>query len=444
MDLFGLIPSFGGALYTLAAFVVALMIIVAIHEFGHYIVGRWSGIPAEVFSIGFGPVLWSRVDRHGTRWQIAALPLGGYVRFLGDSNAASAPDPEAIEALDPELRGRTMHTAPLWARAATVAAGPVANFILSIAVFAALIGIRGVATDPLTIAELRPVPYENELQVGDEILAIAGRRTPKLEQFQAFIESLPVAPVLDYEVRRDGQRLTVPGPYPYPPLVVGLTPGSAAMDAGLKPGDVILGAEGRPVAAFSELREIVGATQGRPIVLKVWRQGEVFDVTLVPRRVDLPLPDGGFETRWLIGITGGMVFEPRTASPGVFEALGYGAGQTWYIVRSSLSGLYHMIAGTISKCNLRGPIGIAETSAAAASQGLMSFLWFVAVLSTAVGFLNLFPVPILDGGHLVFHAWEAVTGKPPSDFALRILMALGLALIGTLMVFAVLNDITCP
>jgi regulator of sigma E protease len=156
------------------------------------------------------------------------------------------------------------------------------------------------------------------------------------------------------------------------------------------------------------------------------------------------LPEGGFETRWLIGITGGLSFEPVRENVGPFEAIGYGAEQTLFVVRSSLSGLWHMITGAISSCNLQGPIGIAETSGAAASQGIDNFIWFVAVLSTAVGLLNLFPIPVLDGGHLVFHAYEAISGKPPSDKALRIFMTIGLTLLLSLMLFALTNDIFCP
>jgi regulator of sigma E protease len=160
--------------------------------------------------------------------------------------------------------------------------------------------------------------------------------------------------------------------------------------------------------------------------------------------MDLPLPEGGFETRWLIGLSGGMFFEGETRTPGVFEAAWMGVEQTYMIASTSLSGLGHMITGAISSCNLRGPIGIAETSGAMASDGLASFIWFIAVLSTAVGLLNLFPIPVLDGGHLVFHAYEAVTGRPPSDRALRVLMGAGLTLILMLMVFAIGNDLFCP
>ncbi len=216
------------------------------------------------------------------------------------------------------------------------------------------------------------------------------------------------------------------------------------MDIDLRVGDVVRSVDGLPVETFHQLREITGASDGKPMLLKVWRDGEDIDFTLAPRRVDLPDPDGGFETRWLIGITGGMVFVPMTELPGVLAAIGYGAEQTWFIMKSSVSGLTHVISGAISSCNIRGPIGIAQTSGEIASQGLTSFIWFIAVLSTAVGLLNLFPVPVLDGGHLVFHAYEAVVGKPPSDAALRVLMAIGLALLLTLMGFALLNDLTCP
>ncbi len=443
MDLVGLIPSFGGLIWTIGAFIIALSIIVAIHEYGHYIVGRWSGIHAEVFSIGFGPVLAKRTDKRGTVWQIAALPFGGFVRFKGDANAASVGAEDTSEMSAAERR-TTMTGAPLWARAATVFAGPAFNFILSFIVFGAVLMLRGVASDPLTIEELRPLPGEYQLQTGDQILSIAGQDAPDLENFDAYLDQLPVEPVLDYRVLRDGSELTVSGPFPYPAHATAITHDSAARDAGLEAGDVIRSVNGAPVFAFSQLREIVGNSDGAPLALNVWRDGGSLDVTLEPRRVDLPLAEGGFETRWLIGISGGLFFEPQSESPGFFEAAEYGVDQTIFIIRSSLSGLYHMAVGAISTCNISGPIGIAETSGAAASQGWISFVWFIAVLSAAVGLLNLFPIPVLDGGHLVFHAWEAVTGRPPSERALNALMTVGLGLMAMLMVFAITNDLFCP
>lgn len=444
MDIIGLIPSFGGLLYTIGAFVIALLIIIAVHEYGHYIVGRWTGIHAEVFSLGFGPVLWSRHDKHGTRWQVAALPFGGFVKFLGDSDAASGKDTDAIAALEPERRRNTMHSAPLWARALTVAAGPAFNFVLSIIVFALIIGWRGIATDPLTIAELQPVPVAQGLQVGDVVLAVEGTTTPALEDLAEFLDALPNAVEVTYIVGREGAEIEVSGPHPLSAIVGSLNPGSAAMDAGIQIGDVITAVDGQPISTFSQLPEIVEATNGRALQLDIWRDGDSVSIPLTPKRMDLPLAEGGFETRWLIGISNNWAFLPETKSPGLFGSIGYGAEQTYFVVESSLSGLYHMAIGAISSCNMRGPIGIAQTSGQVASQGLTSFIWFIAVLSTAVGLLNLFPIPILDGGHLVFHAFEAVTGRPPSDKALRIMMAVGLAMLLTLMIFALSNDLTCP
>jgi regulator of sigma E protease len=445
MDLIGLIPSFGGLIYTIAAFILALSVIVFVHEYGHYIVGRWSGIKAEVFSIGFGPVLWSRMDRHGTKWQVAALPLGGYVKFLGDASAASDKADEAVMAsLDAGERRHTMHGAPLWARAATVAAGPVFNFILSILVFTAIVMAQGTARDPLTVAEVAVLPGETGLLPGDVIVAVEGQQAPGVEGFGDFIATLAPVPLFDWTVLRDGAETVVAAPYPYPPLVGGVSPQSAALAAGLRQGDVIVAVDGDPIWTFDMLREKVDGSNGGELELSVWRDGETIPVTLTPKRMDLPLQEGGFETRWLIGVNGGLFFTPETEMPGLFEAVGYGADQVMFVIRSSLSGLYHMAVGAISTCNLQGPIGIAETSGAAASQGWLSFIWFIAVLSTAVGLLNLFPIPILDGGHLVFHAYEALAGRPPSDRALRVMMGTGLGLMGLLMVFALTNDLFCP
>jgi regulator of sigma E protease len=447
VDALTLIPQFGGLIWTLVAFIVALSIIVAIHEYGHYIVGRWTGIEAEIFSLGFGPVIWSRMDRHGTRWQIAALPLGGYVKFKGDANAASGTDPDALAQMSPEEQRHTMAGAPLWARTLTVAAGPVFNFVLSVLVFAAVIFARGEVAEPLAVGELRDVPVVNELQEGDRILRIAGIAPPDFDQsdaFSTFSEALPRTPELPYLVERDGREVEVTGPYPYPPIVTQVMPQSAAIAAGLKRGDVITAVNGQEIAAFEELREIVEGSDGAPLDLTVWRDGETVALTLEPRRTDEPQPGGGFETHWRIGIIGGLVFEPAKQMVGPLEAAWAGIAQVFTVIQGSLSGLWHMITGAISSCNLSGPIGIAETSGAMASQGAMSFIWFIAVLSTAVGLLNLFPIPILDGGHLVFYAYEAVSGRPPSDRALQVLMGAGLAMILGLMAFAVTNDLFCP
>ncbi|WP_439562272.1 RIP metalloprotease RseP [Roseinatronobacter sp.] len=444
MDLIGFLPSFGNFFYTIAAFVVVLSIIVAVHEYGHYIVGRWSGIHADVFSIGFGPVLASRKDRRGTVWQIAAIPLGGYVKFAGDADAASGKDADAISSMNDSARRRTMHGAPLWARSATVAAGPVFNFIFSFFVFAALMMVQGVAVDEPVVGEITPLPAQPfELEQGDRILAVEGVETATLGDFLSAAETLPAQAVLNYRVDRDGRVLQVTGPHPQPPLAGSVAMQSAAREARMQPGDVITAIDGTPIATFRELRELVAESAGGALDLTVWRNGEVVNLTLVPRSTDLPLPDGGFETRYLIGLTSGAVFEYATQTPSVLDAATMAATQIWRVLRTSVEGLYYMVLGQISTCNLSSPIGIAEASAAMASDGVFELVWFIAVLSVAIGFLNLFPIPPLDGGHLVFYAYEAVMRRPASDRAIRVLMAIGLSLVLTLFAFALFTDLTC-
>ena len=449
MDVVSLIPQFSGFLYTVISFVVALSIIVAVHEYGHYIVGRWSGIHAEVFSLGFGPVLWSRVDKHGTRWQVALLPFGGFVKFLGDANAASGKDETAMAEAesDPALLRRTMHGAPIWARSATVAAGPVFNFVLSALVFASVIMFQGEPREQLTVGEMVPLPgVFNELQEGDEILAVAGIEAPSFSDssnWVSFSQQIPEQQTLEYLITRDGVDLAVNGPNLSPPLVSFVAPRSAASDAGLQPGDVITAIDGQPVVAFAELKELVEDADGKVLLLDVWRAGQVSELALAPRSVDEPQGDGSFSKEWRIGIAGGLAFSPATQNVGPLDALVAGTIQVRTVIEGSLSGLQHMISGKISTCNLSGPIGIAETSSSMASQGAVSFIWFIAILSTAVGMLNLFPIPMLDGGHLMFYAYEAVVGKPPSDLAMRVLMSLGLATVLTLMLFSLSRDIIC-
>ena len=445
MDLTALIPGFGNFAFTIVAFVIALSVIVAIHEYGHYIVGRWSGIHAEVFSLGFGPVLWSRIDKRGTRWQIAALPFGGYVKFLGDSGAASGKDGETISRLSEEELRHTMHGAPLWARFLTVLAGPVFNFILAIIVFSGLAIWSGVASYPPVIEKLYDLPsQEYGLKEGDRLVAINGIPFPKEEEAANFLDTVPDAPALDYTVMRDGQEITVKGPPLSPPRVAYVNPGWAAEKAGLKEGDVILEIGGQQVYSFDQMIPLINQTKGKPTPLKIWRDGKIVELTLQAQKRDLPKADGSFETRYVIGVSGGFFYEPAADRTGPLQALQIGAKQTWKVIRQSVSGLYHMVAGKISSCNMSGPVGIAKASGQMASQGVDSFIYFIALLSAAVGLLNLFPIPVLDGGHLVFFAWEAVTGAPPSDKALNLLMTVGLVLVLSVMVFALSNDFLCP
>lgn len=446
MDTIGLVPHFGSLALTILAFVVALSVIVAIHEYGHYIIGRLCGIHAEVFSLGFGRVLWSRTDWRGTRWQIAAIPLGGYVKFLGDANAASAGgDAETLSKLSSDELRHTMHGAPLWARAATVAAGPVFNLILSMIVFSGYFLATGLPTERPSVAGLVALPGgSGAVQAGDVILAIDGRETPDWKSIDAFADDLPATPVLTYRVDRGGAVQEVQGPALQPPRIAGIQPASAAFEAGLQVGDVIASINGQPIATFDEIKTTVERTQGQPLDLLVWRAGATSKVTLTPRVTDVPKSSGGFEKRYLIGLFGDLFFTPQTRSASLREAVTGAAGSVWYVASSSISGLAHVVAGKISTCNVGGAVGIAKASGFAASQGLSDFIWFIAVLSTAVGLLNLFPIPVLDGGHLLFHAYEWATGRPLPDKVLNVAFSIGLFIVVGFMIFGLTNDLTCP
>lgn len=440
MDIFAAI---GGTAWTVFFFILALSVIVFIHEYGHYIVGRWSGIHSEVFSIGFGPVLYSRTDKRGTRWQIAAIPFGGYVKFLGDADATSVKAGD-MSGLSVEERRHTMTGAPLWARAATVAAGPVANFILTFVLLAGILLALGVPSEEPTVGAMRDVPHDGPtLVAGDVILAIEGQPTPDREAFGEVVKALPKQQSMAYTVRRDGKDVVVNGPHPFAPVVGQVIIRSAAMDAGLQAGDVILRASGQDVTTFSDLPDIVADSKGNPVPLTIWRAGETFDLTLTPRIRTVEDETGAFVERYQIGIVAGMAFEPAMRRTGLVETVTLAAGQMWEMTTGTLNGLGLMISGAISTCNLSGAIGMAETMGDAARNGVESFIGMMAVLSLGVGILNLFPIPVLDGGHLVFHAYEAVTRRPPSERALRVLMTVGLTLVISLMIFGLSRDLTC-
>lgn len=439
-----ILSGLGGLSWTVAFFVIALGIIVAVHEYGHYIVGRWCGIHAEVFSLGFGPVLFKRRDKRGTQWQLAAIPLGGYVKFLGDSNAASGQDATAMAGLSQSERRHTMHGAPLWARAATVAAGPVFNFILALVVFAGMIQWQGVATGNPTIGNLPAYPFAGpSLMMGDRILSVGGLPTPDLTALAEAADKLPAAPSVTYQVERAGQTVEVQAPHPMPPMVKGVQPTSAAMRAGIQSGDYVLQADGKSVFTFAQLRETVGSSGGSPVDLVIWRAGQQISLSLTPERRDLPLPDGGFETRWLLGLSGGLLMEPELRHAGPVETVQLAAEQSWMVAKSSLSGLWHVVTGAISRCNISGPIGMAEVLGDAARTGPMDFLSLLATLSLGIGLINLFPIPVLDGGHLVFHVYEALTGRAPSARVLGLLMTVGLVVVLSFMAFALTNDLSC-
>ena len=416
------------------------------HEYGHYIVGKWTGIKADVFSVGMGPVVLSRVDKNGTTWQLAAIPFGGFVKFKGDANISSSHvDPKTSAYNKSDLRA-TLHGAPLWARTATVAAGPVFNFVFSIIIFFSLFVSVGQVREPLTISKINPLPFINQLKEGDEIISISGFQLSSASSIKNMLEHIENIDKksIEYEVRRDGEIFNLSGPPVDLPRISGLVPLSAAVEASLNAGDVILEINGEPINKFNQLKEAVEKSAGSPINLTVWREEKIFQTTIVPKREDIPQPEGGFITKWRIGIIGSIYpFELLTESIPVLEAIKLSFFQTYSIITSSINGLYHIIAGNISTCNLSGPIEIAEISSHMAKEGLQSFIQTLALFSAAIGFMNLLPVPVLDGGHLVFFAYEAIFKKPPNQKAFSALMTVGFAFILFFMMFAIFNDYFC-
>jgi regulator of sigma E protease len=442
METIASIPLIGGFVSTVLPFIVVLGIVVSVHEFGHYIVARWCGIRSEVFSIGFGPVLWSRRDQRGTLWQVAALPLGGYVRFLGDSDGSSRADAKALDRLSAAERSASFHGASVGRRMLTVLAGPVFNFLLTIVVFAGIALWQGVPTEPPTVGEIAPLPgVEQPLRPGDVLVSVEGRPVAGFEDLYDAAQAMPEPGPMRVEVERGGAPLQLEAPFPLPPLVQGVEPLSPASRAGLRRGDVILAADGRALGSFGDLREVVLGSGGRTIPLEVWRDGRTLTLEITPMERDTDDGEGGFEKRVMIGVAGAPLYRPKTEIPALWTALGAGVERMAAVVTQSLNAIGYLVTGAIGAENLQGPLGIAQVSGATAAQGLLNFIALIGVISTAIGLFNLFPIPVLDGGHIVAFAIEAVRGRPPSPAVMQIAMSIGLGLILLLMVFATYNDI---
>ncbi len=355
-------------------FLFVLTLIVFVHEFGHFIVARWCGITVKVFSIGFGRELVGWTDRKGTRWRISAIPLGGYVRFLGDENGASMPDREGLEALTPEERAGAFANASVGKRAAVVAAGPIANFILAIAIFTA-------------------------------VFAIYGRQV--------------TAPLVDQVVA-----------------------GSAAEEAGFQPHDLVRSIDGTPVATFNDFQRIVSLSPDQPLSIVVERGGTEVTLAATPRLEEI---DDGFGGKQRVGRLGisrttnqGDVVTEHYSLPQAFAA---GTQETWSIVTRTFTFIGGLFRGTESASQLGGPISVAMVASQAAAFGFAALLTIAAVMSVSIGLLNLFPIPMLDGGHLLFYLFEALRGRPLSERAQEIGFRIGFAALILLMVFATYNDV---
>jgi regulator of sigma E protease len=397
---------------SILAFLALLSVIVFIHEFGHFSVARLIGVRVEVFSIGFGKPLWRWTDRHGTEWRIAAIPLGGYVKFFGDLNAASQKRPEAERSEDhpvttqfprpgheddvaagmtAEERAVCFHFKPVWARAAVVAAGPIANFILAIAIFTALFMALG-------------RPY-------------------------------------------------------WEPVIGEVTPQSAAAEAGLQPGDRVVAINGLTLETFNRLRQIVLISGGGELRFEIERDGEVFEIGVAPRRVEDEDHYGNIVEIWQVGI-GPDPNAYRFETYGFVGAFRESVLELGRFLNVTVRFIGQVITGKEDVRQLGGPIKIAQYAGQSAVSGfdqsayseppsfwtmlkvsLVDFVSLAAAISISIGFLNLLPVPVLDGGHLLYYAYEAIAGQPLGARAQAIGFRVGIVLLASLMIFVTWNDI---
>ena len=441
------IPHFGNLLITVIAFIICLSIIVFVHEFGHYYIGKLSGIHAEVFSIGFGPVLLSLNDKNGTKWQISALPLGGFVKFLGDKNSASSPNIDLKSAKDgADFNRATMQGAPLWARFITVAAGPLFNFIFSGIIFFAVYISQGATKFPLTVEKVFATPYQQQFEKGDIVSSINGVEIyENINDLENLFENSDSEEEFTYTVERNGQKINLENVIQNPPRIGQVLPKSAAITAGLEKGDIILSLNSERITSFNNIKNFVESSKGQALKVEFLRDGEIRKTQLKPLIVDVPAEGGGFDRIYRIGIISNYFpFEPVMQKQSILIALRGAVESIYLIMEGSVKGLYHIVLGNISSCNLSGPISIAETSGQMVKQGGVNYLWFIAVLSTAIGMINLFPIPVLDGGHLLFFAIEALTGKKPDPSIVNKFMTLGFFILISLMLFSIFNDFLCP
>jgi regulator of sigma E protease len=364
----------GGVVAYIIPFLFVLSLVVFFHELGHFLVARWCGVRVLVFSIGFGPEIVGFNDRHGTRWKISAIPLGGFVKFFGDENAASVPDSARLAVMDADERAHSFMFQPVAKRAAIVVAGPLANFLLAIVIFAGVFMLYGKQT-----------------------------MSARVDSVQA---------------------------------------DSAAAEAGFKAGDLVVAINGRPIENFTEMQRIVGANAGEPLAITVDREGNQLVLKATPALKEVKDNFGNVQRVGILGISRSMAAEDLKLHPvAPPQAVVLAVQETWSVIERTLGYIGGVIAGREAANQLGGPIRIAQMSGQVASFGFVPLIQLAAVLSVSIGLLNLFPIPLLDGGHLLFYLIEGVRGRPLSERAQEVGFRIGLAIVLMLMIFATFNDI---
>ena len=375
MEIMGGLSALGGGLVGyVVPFLFVLTIVVFFHELGHFLMARWCGIKVLVFSVGFGPEIAGFYDRYGTRWKISAIPLGGYVKFFGDENAASAPDQSAAATMTEAEKKDSFQFQPVGSRALVVAAGPVANFLLAIAIFAGIFMTVGKQTTSARVDTVQP--------------------------------------------------------------------GSAAQTAGFKPGDLVLTINREKIESFSDMQRIVSISAGAPLTIEVDRDNAQVTLKAVPQLKEIKDNFGNVHRLGVLGISRSMApGDIKTEKAPPLRAIVMGAQETWFVVDRTMSYISGVFTGREAADQLGGPIRIAQVSGQVATAGFAPLIHLTAVLSVSIGLLNLFPIPLLDGGHLLFYAIETIRGRPLSERAQELGFRIGLAIVLMLMIFATFNDI---
>ena len=364
----------GGLIGYVVPFLFVLTVVVFFHELGHFLMARLCGIKVLVFSVGFGPEIAGFNDRYGTRWKISAVPLGGYVKFFGDDNAASVPDQAAAASMSDADRKDSFMFQPVRSRAAVVAAGPIANFVLAIAIFAAIFMTVGKQTTSARVDTVQPA--------------------------------------------------------------------SAAEVAGFKPGDLVTAINGEKIQSFSDMQRIVSISAGDTLSIDVDRGGAPITLKATPQLKELKDNFGNVHRLGVLGISRSMSpGDIKTEKAGPLRAVVMGAQETWFVVDRTLAYIGGVFVGREAADQLGGPIRIAQVSGQVATAGFTALIHLTAVLSVSIGLLNLFPIPLLDGGHLLFYAIETIRGRPLSERAQEVGFRIGLAVVVMLMIFATFNDI---
>ncbi len=438
-------------LYTILAFLLALGPLIVLHELGHYLVARACGVKVLRFSVGMGRVVWSRrFGKDQTEWALSALPLGGYVKMLDSRDPETAPKDES------ELH-REFTRQSVWKRIAIVAAGPIANFLVAIGLMAVLF-MHGV-DEPS--ARLRAVPASSVaaqagVQGGDTVVAVNGNPVQSWSELRwqvlhaavdktearlslrgqhggTYDALIPASAVAKLDVDADVMKLLGLDLWRKPARIEKVIAGGAGERGGLQPGDTVLRADGKPVDDGITFTETMRASAGKQVALDIQRGGRQLSITVEPER--------DASGRGVAKVMLAQPVEMVTVSSGPFEAVAKGVGRTWETSVLTIKMIGKMIVGEASWKNITGPITIADYAGQSARAGLSTFLQFIAFISISLGVMNLLPIPVLDGGHLLYYSLEVLTGRPLSARITDIAQRIGVGLLFMLMVLAIFNDL---